>query len=65
MNDEMLFRMAVKITAAQITAHCSPPGSPGGDDWAEHQVEYWWARLRHVWREGRSTDNVHPFPGAD
>lgn len=61
MNDEVLFQLAVQLTAAKLQSHFISPATVGAEAWIESQIHENWALLREAWRHGHKPDNVHPI----
>lgn len=61
MNDELMFKLAVQLTAAKLQANFVSPNTQGMDDWVSDQVAIHWRLLRETWRQGHREGNVHPL----
>lgn len=61
MNDELMFKLAVQLTAAKLQANFISPTVLGVDDWIRDQVVTHWDLLRETWREGHREGNVRPI----
>lgn len=61
MNDELMFKMAVQMTAAKLQTHFISPCAMGVEDWIADQIQENWQLMREAWRRGHREDNVHPI----
>ena len=61
MNEELMFQMAVQLTAAKLQAHFISPGLASADAWIADQIAENWDLVREVWHRGNRADNVRPI----